>query len=213
MFFCYARVSTDEQDARSQMAGIREMLAKKGIGPDDPLKVKWISDEGVSGVVEWRRRGLGKALRAAKRGDTIVASEISRLARSLGQLFEFVGACHDKGVTVETVKDGWRLDGTMQSKMVMVFMGLAAEMERDLLVQRTREGLARARRDGVKLGRPKGSKKKHPKLEGADGEILRLLAKGWSAGRIAKKLHVHPQTLRMHIRNNGLTVNKGDTEK
>lgn len=159
MFFCYARVSTDEQDARSQMAGIREMLAKKGIGPDDPLKVKWISDEGVSGVVEWRRRGLGKALRAAKRGDTIVASEISRLARSLGQLFDFVGACHDKGVTVETVKDGWRLDGTMQSKMVMVFMGLAAEMERDLLVQRTREGLARARRDGVKLGRPKGSKK------------------------------------------------------
>ena len=43
--------------------------------------------------------------------------------------------------------------------------------------------------------------------------IREMLAKGWSAGRIAKKLHVHPQTLRMHIRNNGLTVNKGDTEK
>ena len=145
MFFYYARVLTDEQDARSQVASIREMLAGKGVYPDDPLKVNWISDEGVSGVVEWRRRGLGKALRAAKRGDTIVAIEISHLAPSLGQLFEFVWACHDKGVTVETVKDGWRLDGIMQTKMVMVFMGLVAEMERDLLVKRTREGEARWR--------------------------------------------------------------------
>ena len=162
MFFCYARVSTDEQDSRSQMTGIEELLAKKGVEPHDAKCVRWIADEGVSGVVEWRKRGLGKALRLAKAGDTIIASEISRLARSLGQLFDFVGACHDKSVTVETVKDGWRLDNTMQSKMVMVFMGMAAEMERDLLVQRTREGLARARRDGKKLGRPKGSKKNIP---------------------------------------------------
>lgn len=164
MIYCYARTSTGRQDSGSQVAGVNETLRKKGLDPDNRNQVRWIVDNGTGGTVPWRKRGLGKALRLAKPGDTILAPEISRLARSLSQLFDFVQAAHEKGVIVETVKDGYRLDGSMPSKMVLVFMGLAAEMERELLVQRTREGLERARREGKTLGRPRGSKKNTPSL-------------------------------------------------
>ena len=141
------------------MAGVKFALKTKGLNPNDPRQVTWITDQGIGGAVPWRQRGLGRALRRAKPGDSIVASEISRLARSISQLFDFVQAAHDKGVVVETIKDGYRMDGTMQSKMLLVMMGLAAEMERELLVQRTREGMQRARLAGKAIGRPKGSKK------------------------------------------------------
>lgn len=159
MTIVYARVSTDEQDARSQLQGLTDALRGRGVDPEDHTQVRVITDSGVGGAVEWRKRGLGKAFRLAKKGDTIMASEISRLARNLGQLYDFVGACHDKGVGVETIKDGWKFEDTIQSKMIMVFVGLAAEIERAFLVQRTKEGIERARREGKHVGRPKGSKK------------------------------------------------------
>ena len=105
MVYCYLRVSTDEQDVNSQRVGIEEFLKSKNMTAD-----LWVCDEGMSGAVDWRKRGIGKIIHKAEQGDTIVFSEISRIARRLVLVLEVIKACTDRGVKIYTVKDRYVLE-------------------------------------------------------------------------------------------------------
>ncbi|MDR0408737.1 MAG: recombinase family protein [Campylobacteraceae bacterium] len=96
---------------------------------------------------------------------------------------------------VWTIKDNYRLGSDINSKVLAFAFGLSAEIERNLISQRTKEALARKRAEGVVLGRPKGSKSKVKKLTGKEAEIKTLLEKRVSKSAIARILGVHRLTV------------------
>ena len=167
----------------------------------------WIS-ETISGTKNYDKRKLGKLLKKIGPGDLIVCSEISRLGRSLFMIMEILNICMTKECRVWTVKDGYRLGEDIQSKVLAFAFGLSAEIERNLISQRTREALARKREEGVVLGRPKGSSKpEHFKLYGKDEVIKELLNLGNSKSSIARMLKVHRNTLLNYMNRNGISLN------
>jgi len=190
MITAYLRVSTDMQDVESQKIGVNEFCKQKGWEIDE-----FVLDEGVSGAKDPSKRKLGGIIKKAKAGDKIIFSEISRIGRKLDMILDFIRECSERGVAIYTVKDRYVLEDTIQSKVLVTVMGLAAEIERDLLRQRTKEGLKRARENGKILGRPKGSfgcyKLTDEQVENARAAV----GLGISISKIAKKLRVHRMTL------------------
>lgn len=198
MIYCYLRVSTDMQDVESQKIGIVEFCKNKGFEED---QIEWFMDEGVSGAKDPSKRNLGKLLKKAGAGDIIVASEISRIGRKLVMILDFIRDCADRDIKIYTVKDRYVLEDTIQSKVLVTVMGLAAEIERDLLRQRTKEGLRRAVLAGKKLGRPFGSKNVRNVLTGREDKVHALLSDGLSKSKVAKKLRVSRQTIANFAKN------------
>ena len=119
-------------------------------------------------------------------------------------MLEVIKACSERGVKIYTVKDRYVLEDSIQSKVLVTVMGLAAEIERDLLRQRTREGLRRALAKGKTLGRPKGSRSRAEccPLFGKADKIVALRGRGVSFNGIARMLKVHRNTLARYIRDN-----------
>ena len=103
--------------------------------------------------------------------------------------------CMRIGACVYTVKDGYVLGDNIQSKVLAFAFGLSAEIERDLISQRTKEALARRRANGQRLGREKGSKNKNHKLDGQADMIRKMLDNKIPKTRIAKKLKVSVSTV------------------
>ena len=121
-------------------------------------------------------------------------------------IMEILNICMTKECRVWTVKDGYRLGEDIQSKVLAFAFGLSAEIERNLISQRTKEALARKRAEGVVLGRPKGSSKpEHFKLYGKDDVIRELLILGNSKTSIANSLRVNRNTLLNYINKNHIT--------
>lgn len=199
MIFGYLRVSTDEQDAQNQTLGINDKAKQLGLTIST-----WIEDSGVSGTKEPEDRNLGFILKKMKRGDVIIASELSRLGRKTFMVMRILELCMKNGVKVYTVKDGYELGDNIQSKVLAFAFGLAAEIERDMISQRTKEALARKRAEGVVLGRPLGRKSKSVKLTGHEDFIITELMKNTPRIKIAKKLRVHRHTLSAFIKENSL---------
>lgn len=152
MNYAYIRVSTDKQTVENQRFEISRFCEKEGIIID-----KWI-EETISGTSSYNKHKLGRLLKKVGKGDMIIASELSRLGRNLFMIMEILKQCMDRECRVWTVKDGYRLGDDIQSKVLAFAFGLSAEIERDLISQRTKEALARLKKDGVKLGRPCGAK-------------------------------------------------------
>ena len=194
--FCYLRVSSDMQDVESQKIGIVEFCRHKGWTDD---QIEWFEDQGISGATEPSKRNLGKLMKKATAGDVIVASEISRIGRKLVMILDFIKECTTREIKIYTVKYRYILEDTIQSKVLVTVMGLAAEIERDLLRQRTKEGLRRAVLAGKTLGRPVGRKNTTVKLTGQEDKIRACLSAGFSKSAIAKKLKVHRITLAKFI--------------
>jgi DNA invertase Pin-like site-specific DNA recombinase len=188
--FAYLRVSTDTQDVNSQKIGIEEFCMSHDWTIDE-----WIMDEGVSGAKDPSKRKLGGLLKKCKNGDNLVFSEISRIGRKLVMILDVIKLCTEKGVKIYTVKDRYVLEDTIQSKVLVTVMGLAAEIERDLLRQRTKEGLRRAVANGKHLGHAKGVPNKKHKLDGKEQLISEGLANGRTIASIARRCKVHPVTI------------------
>lgn len=197
--FCYLRVSTDSQDVQSQRLGIEDFCRAHGW-----VDIEWVADEGVSGAKDPSKRLLGKLLKKARSGDCVVASEISRIGRKLDMILNVIKDCTERGIKLYTVKDRYVLEDTIQSKVLVTVMGLAAEIERDLLRQRTKEGLRRAVERGVTLGRPVGRKSAETKLSRKSDDVERLMGKGMSKCAAAQKLHVHRITFSNYLKSRGL---------
>ncbi len=197
----YLRVSTDDQDENSQRRGVDEFAAKKGLKIDE-----YVIDHGLSGAKEFRARAIGKMIKKLQNGDTVIASEISRIGRRLVLVLDFIKICTEKGVNFFTVKDRYSIADTLQSKVILTVMGLCAEIERDLVRQRTKEGLARARAEGKILGRPKGRKtapEKH-KLNNKEVLVRSLMDEGLTQRKIAAIVKVNRNTLAKFIKDRQL---------
>lgn len=152
MIYGYLRVSTDKQDIESQKQGVEGLAKAKGWTIDE-----YVTDEGVSGGKDPSKRNLGPLLKILKTGDVVIASEISRLGRDLFMVMDILHLCMARGCKVLTVKDHYELGDDIQSKVLAFAFGLSAEIERQLLRQRTKEGLRRRMAVGVLLGHPIGS--------------------------------------------------------
>jgi DNA invertase Pin-like site-specific DNA recombinase len=194
----YLRVSTDKQDAENQRIGIDAEAVRRGLTIDE-----YIVDDAVSGAVEPDKRKLGALLRKIKPGDVIIAGEISRLGRSLFMVMRILEHCMKCGAKVYTVKDGYELGDNIQSKVLAFAFGLAAEIERNLISQRTKESLARIKASGRKLGRAVGSKNKSHKLDGVEpNKIWDAIADGKPLKAISRSLKISAPTLRRWIKAN-----------
>jgi DNA invertase Pin-like site-specific DNA recombinase len=120
-----------------------------------------------------------------EKGDTLIVSELSRLGRNMVEVMTVLDLLIKKGCRVHAVKGGYRLDGTLSSKILSMVLLMAAEIERELISQRTKEALARRKAEGKPLGRPKGSHGKSM-LDEYEDEIRRLLANGVAKAAIAR---------------------------
>lgn len=100
----YIRVSTDKQTTENQKFEICRFLSEKSLSVD-----VWVN-ETVSGTVSFRKRRLGKTLRALKSGDVLICSELSRLGRTILDVLTILNRCIEKGVSVWMVKENYRLD-------------------------------------------------------------------------------------------------------
>ena len=184
----YLRISTDKQDEASQ----RHIIAGKlGEGVQG---VEWVSDT-ASGGTAWQQRAIAGILERAASGDRIMVSEISRIARSTVGVLTFLQAAAEKGVTVDAVKSGILLDGSTSSKIVVTVLAMAAEIERDLLRERTKAALDARKARGLPVGRQAGAVGKKNKLDGRMDEIGPLIAAGVAQAAIARVLGVSRQTL------------------
>ncbi|MCQ2571892.1 MAG: master DNA invertase Mpi family serine-type recombinase [Alphaproteobacteria bacterium] len=204
MIYGYIRVSTDHQDCENQKLGIENKAAALGLKID-----KYIEDAGISGTKEPEKRALGGCLKKLKPGDVIICSELSRLGRKLFMVMRILEHCMRIGACVYTVKDGYVLGDNIQSKVLAFAFGLSAEIERDLISQRTKEALARRRANGQRLGREKGSKNKNHKLDGQADMIRKMLDNKIPKTRIAKKLKVSVSTVYKHLSKTKKTTNIG----
>jgi DNA invertase Pin-like site-specific DNA recombinase len=195
MIYGYIRVSTDRQTVENQRFEINQFCKHNLLVVD-----KWI-DETISGAKTIQERKLGKLLKKMKRGDILICSELSRLGRNLLMIMAVLNDCMNRDIQVWTIKDNYRLGSDINSKVLAFAFGLSAEIERNLISQRTKEALARKRAEGVVLGRPKGSKSKVRKLTGKEAEIKALVDKQVSKSAIARILGVHRLTVSEFIKN------------
>jgi DNA invertase Pin-like site-specific DNA recombinase len=202
MIYGYIRVSSDKQTVENQRYEISRFCKSEHIAVDD-----WI-EETISGTKSYDKRMLGFLLRKVKKDDTIICSELSRLGRNLFMIMEILNICMNKECRVWTIKDNYRLGDDIQSKVLAFAFGLSAEIERNLISQRTKEALARKRLEGVRLGRPKGSKTKAEsyKLYSKENMIIRLLKKNVSQAAIARFCGVTRNTLKAYIAKRGLMM-------
>ena len=193
MVYGYIRVSTDRQTVENQRFEINEFCRKTNVEVE-----KWI-DETISGTKEVDKRKLGGLLDNLQKGDVLICSELSRLGRNLLMIMSILNVCMEKEVQVWTIKDNYRLGSDISSKVLAFAFGLSAEIERNLISQRTKEALARMKAEGIHVGRPRGAKSKEIKLTGKEEQIKKMLKQNIPKVKIAKQLGVHRSTLRRFL--------------
>ena len=195
MIYGYIRVSTDKQTVENQRYEINQFCGKSGIVVD-----KWFG-ETISGSKKLEERQLGKLLKKMKKEDVLVCSELSRLGRNLLMIMGILNECMNRDIEVWTIKDNYRLGSDISSKVLAFAFGLSAEIERNLISQRTKEALARKKAEGVILGRPKGSRSAKTKLTGQEKKIRELLDRKVSYSAIGRILGVHRLTVSNFVKN------------
>lgn len=198
MVYGYIRVSSDKQTVENQRFEINKFCERQSMKVDD-----WI-EETISGTKAYDKRELGKLLNKVAQDDLIICAELSRLGRNLFMIMEILNICMTKGCKVWTIKDGYRLGDDIQSKVLAFAFGLSAEIERNLISQRTTEALKRKRAEGIILGRPKGRKSSYTKLTGNEETIREMRRQGIPKYRIAEEFHVHRTTVSNFIKSNHL---------
>ena len=194
MIYGYVRVSTDKQSTENQRFEIENYSKEKGFRIE-----RWI-DETISGTTNVSDRQLGRLLKQIRKGDTLITTELSRLGRNLMQVMGFLHQCMERDIIVFTVKERYELGNNINSKILAFAFSLSAEIERNLISQRTREALARKKAEGKKLGRPKVKKKINTKLSGKENIILKMINEKYLMNEIAEKFGVSRQTLRDFLR-------------
>lgn len=196
MIYGYIRVSTDRQTVENQRFEINEFCKRQEINVD-----KWI-EETISGTKQVENRKLGKLLNKMKKEDVLICSELSRLGRSLLMIMGILNQCMQNEVQVWTIKDNYRLGNDISSKVLAFAFGLSAEIERNLISQRTKEALARKKAEGIILGRPIGRKSTKTKLTGYEKKIKNLLDKNVSISAIGRILGVNRLTVSKFVKEN-----------
>lgn len=200
--FAYIRVSTEMQCHKNQEYEIRNYCSKKHIPVD-----KWIS-ESISGTVAIEKRLLGKAIRRMHKGDLLICTELSRLGRNMLMIMSVLNICSQKGISIQTIKDNFTLSDNINSKIIAFAFALAAEIERNLISQRTKEALAVKKLAGVRLGRPPGKSMKKDEFMKNRKDIEEMYFNGNSLISIAQMYGIHRNTARRYMIEMGLYVKR-----
>lgn len=190
----YIRVSTDKQDINNQKLAIMEYADKNKIKVDEYVKIK------VSSRKSTKERLIDKLISMLDQGDLLIVYELSRIGRSLGQIVQTIDTLIRNNVRFVSLKENININGKqdIQTKVTVGLFGLFAEIERDLISERTKQGITAARLRGKLIGRPKGYGKS--KLDGKEDEIQNLIDKDVSKTSIAKILDVSRGCLYKFIR-------------
>ncbi len=190
----YIRVSSNKQTCAHQHFEIEQFAKSQGLKIDN-----WM-EETISSRKTLKKRKLGMLLENLQENDILITCEISRLGRSLLEVMRILEVCLNKNCQVWTLKENYRLGNDIQSKVLAFAFSLAAEIERNLISQRTKASLANIKASGKKLGRPFSAESKQLKLSKNANKVRNLLAQGFSKSRIAKILGVQRSTLRRFIK-------------
>ena len=175
----YLRVSSIQQDLDSQRHGILEFAKNEGLQPIEFVEEK------VSGKTPINERAIQEVLDSLQKGDVLIISELSRLGRKMVEVMQILDCLVQKEVLVFAVKGGYRLDGSLPSKILSMVLLMAAEIESELISLRTREAIAKRKASGLPIGRPKGSTSVS-KLDKHEDVIRDLVEKGVTLSNIAK---------------------------
>lgn len=191
----YLRVSTDRQDLNNQKLEILEYARRQDLTVDDFIEVE------ISSRKTERQRRIDEIKKRLQENDTLIVSELSRLGRSVGQVVTLVDNLIKAGVRLTAVKERIDINGDrdIQTKVMVTMFSLFAEIERDLISERTKQGLAAARAKGRRLGRPRGSFGKSV-LDGKESVIVQELRFGVAKAAIARKLGVSRTSLVNFVR-------------
>ena len=195
MIYGYIRVSSDKQTVENQRFEIERFCKVNNLHIDG-----WI-EETISGTKAYNKRQLGVLLKKVEKEDVIICSELSRLGRSLFMIMEILSICMKKECRVWTIKDNYRLGEDIQSKILAFAFGLSAEIERNLISQRTRDALARKKSEGKHVGRPYGSKSSQETspLFKHDRFIRQAISEGCTQYVISQRLKCSRSTLQRYI--------------
>jgi len=198
MVYGYIRVSTDKQTVENQRFEINQYAQKNNITID-----RWI-EETISGTISPEKRNLGKLLKNVKPGDIIICSELSRLGRSMFMIMSILNELMEMQVAVYTVKEGYKLGQDLQSKVLAFAFSISAEIERNLIAERTTEALRRRKAEGKILGRPKGRKNTTYKLSDKKDEIIKFLEDGYTKTFLIDYYGISSATLYNFFRHEGI---------
>ena len=198
MIYAYIRVSTGRQTISHQRFEIRNYIKKNNI-----VVEKWI-EEKISSRKPLKKRKLGLLLEELKNGDILISCELSRLGRSLMEVMGILEMCLKKNCQVWTIKENYKLGNDIQSQVLAFAFGLSAQIERDLISQRTKMSLDHMKATGQKLGRPLGAQSKELKLSHNVRKIKNMLNQGLTKKNIARPMKVQPITLRRFLRRNNI---------
>jgi len=143
MLLGYARVSTDDQNLDRQI----DQLKEHGVD------AQYIYLEKMTGTKKDRPQ-LKKLMDYARPGDIIVIADLTRISRSTKDLISLVEELGNRGINLKSLKESWLDTSTAQGKLMFTIMAGLAQFERDLISERTKEGLKSARARGRKGGRP-----------------------------------------------------------
>ena len=172
MIYGYIRVSTDHQHTANQRHEIALFSANNEMKID-----KWV-EEVISSRKPLQERRLGKILKKLKKGDILIATELSHLGRDLLEVMGILQECLEKDCQIWTLKENYRLGADIQSKVLAFAFSLASEIERQLISERTKISLQRLKDEGRHLGRPYGTS--YQKLQKQHDRLMNLLDKGVS---------------------------------
>ena len=166
--FSYLRVSTLEQNTEKNKLDILTFANNKKLG-----NVEFVEEQ-ISGKANFKNRQLGTLLEKMQKDDVLIVPELSRIARSITQIFEVIEIVKNKGIVLYSLKENFcSSDKSITSTVATTIFALVAQIERDLISLRTKEALQAKKASGVKLGRPKGKGKS--KLDKHKDDILKLI--------------------------------------
>jgi DNA invertase Pin-like site-specific DNA recombinase len=198
--YSYLRVSTAGQNLDKDRDRVLRFANGKKLG-----HVRFV-EETISGKVSWKKRKLFDLIQQTNKGDSIIVCELSRLGRSMLECMEILSTSMNRGICIYAIEGNWTLDDSIQSKVVAMAFAMAAEIERDLISQRTKASLEARKAKGLPLGRPPGPGKS--KLDVHRIEIEALLKNGSTQRFISKRYETTPANLNNWIKKHGITVHR-----
>ena len=195
MIYGYIRVSTEEQNLDNQKKAISERFQVDS----------WI-EEKRSGTIDYKKRNLGALMEKLQSGDVLVITELSRLGRSLTMIFNIINLLKEKKVRCVAIKNNFDMNPEDKNDIIvsvlMFAFGLSAQIERELISERTKQGLAVAKAHGKRIGRQPGEKPHYFKLTPYKEIIITYLQQGRTINSMANEFNVKWATMRNFVREN-----------